>query len=69
MGEITQWVMDNKEWLFSGVGLVVVSWLASKSYRKKQEAGNTIQQSSNGNQAPNINTSGDVDIKYGSTDD
>lgn len=34
MERILAWVIDNKEWLFSGVGLVVVAWVVRLIFKK-----------------------------------
>jgi predicted tellurium resistance membrane protein TerC len=56
------WINENKEWLFSGVGLVVLGWIFNLIFNKKKdkkENGNTFTQSSGDNstnvQGNNVN--------------
>ncbi len=38
MHQILDWVVQNKQWLFSGVGIVIVSWLGRLIYRRAQSS-------------------------------
>ncbi|MQR86398.1 hypothetical protein GFV16_10785 [Bacillus megaterium] len=56
------WINDNKEWLFSGVGLVALGWIAKLIFYKKkdsQDKGDTYIQRSGDNstnvQGENVN--------------
>lgn len=56
------WINENKEWLFSGVGLVVLGWIFKLFFNKKKdkkENSNTFIQRSGDNstnvQGNNVN--------------
>ena len=34
MEDFVAWVIDNKNWLFSGVGLVVIAWLGRLIFKR-----------------------------------
>jgi hypothetical protein len=54
-----QWVIDNKEWLFSGVGIFVITLLISIFTRKKSD----IKQSQkSGSNSKNYQSAGDINI-------
>ena len=53
MAEWISWLSENKEWLFSGIGLLLLSWL----FRRR---GNGFSQSQSGTR--NIQGGGDVTV-------
>ena len=59
-----QWVIDNKEWLFSGVGIFIVSALVGLAIRKKT---GLKQSQKSGSNSTNYQAGGD--IKIGNKDD
>ena len=60
MDELIKWVGNNKEWLFSGVGVVVVAWIVRIVYRKKQIS--SYQNIRSGRNSTNIQAGRDVKI-------
>lgn len=59
-----QWMIDNKEWLFSGVGVFAITVIISIITSKKR----TIKQTQkSGSNSTNYQSSGDINI--GSKDD
>ncbi len=59
-----QWVIDNKEWLFSGVGIFVITVVISIFTSKKRAIKQTQKSGSN---STNYQSTGDINI--GSKDD
>jgi hypothetical protein len=58
--EAFDWVLKNKEWLFSGIGLVVFSWVVGVIFKKtKASSTQTIRA---GNNSTNVQASRDVSI-------
>lgn len=58
MEEFVSWIIKNKEWLFSGVGLVVAAWLARLIFKKiNASSSQTIRA---GNNSTNIQAGRDV---------
>lgn len=54
-----QWMIDNKEWLFSGIGIFVITLLISIFTRKKSD----IKQSQkSGSNSKNYQSTGDINI-------
>lgn len=46
MQEISNWVMTNKEWLFSGAGLLVITVIARIFFRSKNDGNKSNKQKS-----------------------
>ena len=61
MEDFAAWVIDNKEWLFSGVGLVVVAWVGRLIFKKKTYASST-QTIRSGDSSTNVQAGRDVNI-------
>lgn len=60
MEDFVAWVIDNKEWLFSGVGLVVVAWMGRLIFKKTfASSSQTIRA---GDSSANVQTGRDVNI-------
>ena len=59
-----QWIIDNKEWIFSGIGIFIISLIVG-FFGKKQQTSKQIQKS--GPNSTNYQAGGD--IKIGDTDD
>lgn len=55
-----QWILNNKEWLFSGIGVLVLSAIMGLIFRKKS-ASKQIQKS--GNNSTNYQAAGNITIK------
>ncbi len=58
MNELVVWVLDNKEWLFSGVGIVVIAWIW-RLFRKRKE-GSVSQEIHAGDGSTNVQAGRDV---------
>jgi len=65
------WINDNKEWLFSGVGITIIT-LAFNVFKKQnkinklQSQNNQVQKS--GDKSKNIQAGNDVNITNGGND-
>jgi|GEM_PF-585551 len=54
------WVVNNKEWLFSGVGLVVLTWMGRLIYKKNfVSSSQTIRA---GDSSTNIQAARDINV-------
>ena len=53
-------LLDNKEWLFSGVGVVVVAWIGRHFYKQWQTVSSQAIQS--GDKSTNLQAGRDVNI-------
>lgn len=60
MEEFVAWVIDNKQWLFSGVGLVVVAWVGRLIFKKRYASSTQIIRS--GDSSTNVQVGRDVNI-------
>ena len=58
------WLVNNKEWFFSGVGVLILTWLGAWLFHRKKELGQS--QSSGPN---SINIQAGNDVKIGSKND
>lgn len=63
MEEFLAWIFNNKEWLFSGAGLVVLTCLLRFVFKKK--SGSTTQTIHSGNRSTNLQAGGDINIGTG----
>jgi len=59
-----EWIMENKEWLFSGVG---VAFFVALIRGVKNQSNKQVQKGGDG--SVNIQVGGDVNIKKGGGDD
>ena len=60
MDEFIVWVKNNKEWLFSGVGLVIISVIGRIMYKNRQTE--LSQKIRSGKNSQNIQAGRDVKI-------
>lgn len=60
MENFVAWVIDNKEWLFSGVGLVVVAWVGRLIFKKTCTS--STQTIRSGDSSTNIQAGRDIHI-------
>lgn len=58
--EFVDWVVDNKQWLFSGVGIVVVAWVLRLILKKRYAS--SIQTIRSGDTSTNVQAGRDVRI-------
>ncbi len=58
MEDFVAWVIDNKQWLFSGAGLVVLVWMGRLIFKKRY--GSSTQTIRSGNRSTNIQAGRDV---------
>lgn len=61
-----EWIMENKEWIFSGVGVVVIGAVGRFLYKKRSESGQ-VQKS--GKNSVNIQVGKDFNIGKGYNND
>lgn len=54
------WIIKNKEWLFSGVGLVVIAWVARLIFKK--DYASSTQTIHAGNNSTNVQAGRDVSM-------
>jgi len=59
--EFVSWIIDNKDWLFSGAGVVVVLWALRLIFKKTFKSSSQIIRS--GNNSTNIQAGRDVKIR------
>lgn len=60
MEDFVAWVIDNKEWLFSGAGLVVVAWVGRLIFKKTYTP--STQTIRSGDSSINVQGGRDVNI-------
>jgi hypothetical protein len=58
--EFVAWVIDNKQWLFSGVGLVVVAWVGRLIFKKRYAS--STQTIRSADSSTNVQAGRDVNI-------
>lgn len=65
------WINDNKEWLFSGVGIAIIT-LVFNAFKKRNKLNKLQPQNKqvqkNGNKSKNIQAGNDVNITNGGKD-
>lgn len=61
MSGFASWVIENKEWLFSGVGLVILAWIVRKLFRRTRDTSSQAIRA--GDNSANIQAGRDVNIK------
>lgn len=59
-----QWIIDNKEWVFSGIGVFVISLIAAVIFKGKKTASQTQK---SGKNSKNYQAAGNINI--GTKDD
>jgi len=60
LANFVAWVVDNKQWLFSGAGLVVIGWLVRRIFKKSYSS--SIQTIRSGDSSTNVQAGRDVSI-------
>lgn len=60
MEDFVAWVIDNKNWLFSGVGVAVVAWVVRQFFKKTYTS--SEQSIRSGDSSTNIQAGRDVNI-------
>ena len=63
-----KWVIENVEWIFSGIGVTILMAIIGIFIKKKSEAKNS-QSINSGNDSINIQGGQDVNIRIGGKDD
>lgn len=56
------WLSENKEWLFSGAGVVFIGWLGTYFINDKQKSKNIDQKITSGENSQNYQSGGDMNI-------
>lgn len=61
-----QWILDNKEWIFSGIGVAALSAIVAFVYRRMRHRRAPSPPSAHvsGNQSPQIRARGDVTVSF-----
>ena len=60
MEAISAWLISNKEWFFSGGGVVLVSWIGRILFKRMQESSTQTIRSGDGSK--NVQAGRDVSI-------
>ncbi len=60
LGEFTAWVIDNKQWLFSGAGLVAVTWIGRVLFKKRHAT--STQTIRSGDSSTNVQAGRNINI-------
>lgn len=60
MDVITSLLFDNKEWLFSGLGLMIIAWIGRLFYKQRQIT--SSQNIRSGDTSTNVQAGRDVNI-------
>lgn len=63
-----EWLNENKEWLFSGGGVVFIGYVGTRFFRKNKEDLNK-QSIESGKNSKNYQAGRDISIKEGSDTD
>jgi len=58
--KLISWIIDNKEWLFSGVGVVIVVWMVRFFYKKTYSS--STQTIRSGDSSTNVLAGRDVSL-------
>lgn len=60
------WLLDNIEWIFSGIGVLILSVLVGLFLKRRQTPKQVIY---SGTRSNNIQTTGDVTMNFGKDDE
>jgi len=55
------WLNENREWLFSGGGVIILGWLGTRIF-KKPEKDNNVQHIKSGKNSHNYQSGRDINI-------
>jgi len=58
--DFVAWVVDNKKWLFSGVGVVVVGWVVRLIFKKTYASSTQTIRSGDG--STNVQAGRDINV-------
>ncbi len=58
---IIVWVFDNKKWLFSGIGIVIITLIGRFFYKKRET--NSSQTIRSGNKSTNLQAGRDISFR------
>jgi len=59
--DFVAWVIDNKEWLFSGAGIVIVAWIGRLIFKKTRDSSSQTIRA--GDSSINVQAGRDVNIR------
>jgi plastocyanin domain-containing protein len=62
ISDTIEFILMNKEWIFSGVGISILSCLVWLFFRKKNEKSKIVQTQKSGKKSVNIQVQGNVTI-------
>ncbi len=54
-----RWLLENKQWVFSGIGVAIITWIATLVVRRKSSG---TQSQHSGANSTNIQSAGDINI-------
>lgn len=60
MDEFIQWISANKEWMFSGVGVVVAAWVWRVIFKARRASSQEIR---SGDKSRNIQAGRDIRVE------
>lgn len=60
MEDLVAWVIDNKDWLFSGAGIAIVAWIGRLIFKKT--CASSSQKIRAGDRSVNVQAGRDVNI-------
>lgn len=60
MDVFISWLFNNKEWLFSGLGLMIIAWIGRLFYKQPQTT--SSQHIRSGDSSTNVQAGRDVNI-------
>lgn len=70
VGRTLDWIMQNKEWLFSGIGVTLISVIVGLFVKNKYRGKKTYHQVINsGDKSTNIQGGRDVHVTFGENHD
>ena len=61
MAKLGQWVLDNKEWLFSGIGGMLLIWIGRMLFNRRKAA--SSQRIRSGRNSTNLQAGRDIHLK------
>lgn len=57
------WITKNYQWIFSGIGVLIVSFLITFLFKSKSKGKQSIQKQQSGKNSVNIQSTKDIKIK------
>jgi predicted tellurium resistance membrane protein TerC len=57
------WITKNYQWIFSGIGVLLISMIANLIFKKRKQSQKITQNQNSGNNSVNIQTTKKIIIK------